>query len=133
MFAGSCDTALKSRPGSLRIICGREFLITTATDAGKELKMWNKPFKPPLLKNVSKPPLQQEQCESLSPPRPAKKRKLLIHIVDDEELSPRTPIVHSSAVNAARKPLISIKNPVTAAQAVAPASSGHEGYYIVLW
>jgi DNA repair and recombination protein RAD54B len=98
--------------------------------------MWNKPFKPPLLKQVPKPAVrdvQDDSFEDSSPPRPAKKRRLLIHVVDDSPPQSRTLPTHSLAVNAPRKPLLSVANHVAAAQAASPLSDGQEGYYLILW
>jgi DNA repair and recombination protein RAD54B len=101
--------------------------------------MWNKPFKPPLLKQVPKPAVrdvqdvQDDPFETSSPPRPAKKRRLLIHVVDDSPPQSRTRPTHSPAANAPRKPLLSVTNPVAAAQAASPPSDGQEGYYLILW
>jgi hypothetical protein len=100
--------------------------------------MWNKPFKPPLLKQVSRPPgekasVEKETCELSLSPRPAKKRRL-IHIVDDDDPLPsRTTPAIPSTFNAPRKPLINVLNPIAAAQATSPVIDGHEGFYLVLW
>jgi len=93
--------------------------------------MWNKPFKPPLLKKVPKPAVEDDSFEPLSPPRPAKKRRL-IHI-DNSPPACRTLPTNSIAVNAPRKPLLTVTNPVAAAQAAASPSDGPEGYYLILW
>ena len=100
--------------------------------------MWNKPFKPPLLKNVSRPPmekapLEKETFESSFSPRPIKKRRLTQIVDDDDPLPSKTTPTNSSAFNVPRKPLISVLNPVAAAQATSPGADGHEGYYLVLW
>lgn len=94
--------------------------------------MWNKPFKPPLLKQVSKLAVQDDSFETSSPPRPAKKRRL-IHVVDDSPPQLKTLPTHSPAVNAPRKPLLSVTNPVASVQASPPPSDGKEGYYLILW
>jgi DNA repair and recombination protein RAD54B len=94
--------------------------------------MWNKPFKPPLLKQIPKPIVKDKSFEPISPPRPAKKRRL-IHIVDDSPPSSRTISTNSPAVNTPRKPLITVTNPVAVIQAAVPPSEGPEGYYLVLW
>src|SRR5277367_7171168 len=94
--------------------------------------MWNKPFKPPLLKKVPKPAVEDDSFEPLSPPRPAKKRRF-IHIVDNSPPACRTLPTNSIAVNAPRKPLLTVTNPVAAAQAAASPSDGPEGYYLILW
>lgn len=95
--------------------------------------MWNKPFKPPLLKQVPMPAGKDNSSEILSPPRPAKKRRLLMHVVDDNPTQPKTLPTHSPAVNALRKPLLSVTNPVVAAQADSQSSDDLEGYYLILW
>jgi DNA repair and recombination protein RAD54B len=94
--------------------------------------MWNKPFKPPLLKQVPKPAVKDDSFEPISPPRPAKKR-CVINIVDDSPPACRTLPTNSPAVNAPRKPLLTVTNLVAAAQAAVPPSDGPEGYYLILW
>jgi hypothetical protein len=114
--------------------------------------MWSKPFKPPLLKSLQKtveirstepkqePALTTQQSTTDKPidldlepsPRPFKKRRL-IHIIEDDESSQQATPTISAAVKAPRKPLITVKNPIAAAQGTGPASDGPEGYYLVLW
>lgn len=95
-----------------------------------------KPFKPPaLLKKVEKPvsvDLTASDSDSEIQYRPYKKRKLLTHTV--EELAKKTLTPASQAVNAPRKPLLVVKNPVDIKEAAPSApKEGPEGYYMVLW
>lgn len=102
-----------------------------------------KPFRPPLLKSVPKPPnpvdefsdvqvISDSEEEILTKPV-AKKRRLLIH--DVEEAPKIKAPTTSLAANAPRKPLVVVKNPVESNQT--PNSSenttGLDGYYLVLW
>jgi DNA repair and recombination protein RAD54B len=96
-----------------------------------------KPFKPPLLKSVTKPPTidltdSKDDSDDEHQYRPAKKRRL-IHVV--EESPPKPKAIASSAVNAPRKPLLLVKNPTNIRQpADSEVESGSiEGYYIALW
>jgi DNA repair and recombination protein RAD54B len=97
----------------------------------------NKPFRPPLLKSRPKAEainltrIPESDDESEINPRPYKKRKLLVHIVDDSPPSKITP--SSSAVQAPRKPLLVVKNPSKPKTIVKESSVGLEGYYMVLW
>src|ERR1700712_3555515 len=96
--------------------------------------MWNKPFKPPLIKPVpgtSEPPIKHEASEYST--QPATKKRRLIHIVDDGLVSSRSLPTNSPAVNEHRKPLVSIRNTGVAAQAAAQNDDESEGYYTVLW
>jgi hypothetical protein len=100
------------------------------------LKMF-KPFKPPLLQSSDKQPLGNSHKSKLEPefqPRPHKRRKLLVHYVEDSP--PKTLPTASAAVNAPRKPLLMIKNPTETNKSVevaTVASDCPEGYYMVLW
>ena len=100
--------------------------------------MWNKPFKPPLLKHVLNPPgerslVEKEACEPSLSLGPAKKRRLIEIEHDDDPIpSRRTPTIPPT-FNAPRKPVINVLNHVAAAQATSPVLHGHEGFYIVLW
>lgn len=90
-----------------------------------------KPFKPLTLKAPAKPIIESQEVVVPDSPRPAKRRRLLIH---DNNDGPSEPIVTiSSAVAAPRKPLLPVKNPVAFAQATAPTEYSPEGYYTVLW
>ncbi len=89
-----------------------------------------KPFKPPLLKSIEKP-ASIDLTESDEEPHPSKKRKLLIHVVEDSPPPARTST--SSADLAPRKPLLVVKNPVELKSTQGAAVEGPEGYYIVLW
>ncbi|KAA8568379.1 hypothetical protein MFRU_029g00970 [Monilinia fructicola] len=100
-----------------------------------------KPFRPPLLKSVPKPSKQSDDFsdvqvisdseeEILTKPV-AKKRRLLIHDVDDAS-EIKAPIT-SSTTNAPRRPLVVVKNLVEANQPQSSSQSGFEGYYLVLW
>lgn len=125
----------KSRPLSPLSFL-RVYEPTTRHQREWRVMMWNKPFKPPLLKQAPKPVVRNAQddlSETSSPPRQAKKRRLLIHVVDDSPPQSRTLPTHSPAVNAPRKPLLNITNPVAAAQAASTPCDGREGYYLVLW
>jgi hypothetical protein len=107
-------------------------------DSFSRNKMWNKPFKPPLLKHVSKPPgekalVEREACEPSLSPRPAKKRRLIEVEDDDDSLPSRRIPTIPPTFNAPRKPLINVLNPVAVAQATSPVIDGHEGFYLVLW
>lgn len=99
-----------------------------------------KPFKPPLLKRIQSKSAPIDltessdhgsESESDEEPthRPAKRRRLLVHVVEDSP--PRPKIQTSSAVSAPRKPLIvkSTNEPKPAQ----PDSQSPEGYYMVLW
>lgn len=102
-----------------------------------------KPFRPPLLKSAPKPSkpvdefsdvqvISDSEEEILTKPV-AKKRRLLIHNVE-EAPEIRAPIA-SSAANAPRKPLMVVKNPVEATQALTTSENptSIDGYYLVLW
>jgi DNA repair and recombination protein RAD54B len=93
-----------------------------------------KPFKPPLLKEIEKTfsiDLTVSDSEAENHPRPNKKRKLLIHTV---EAPVKTFPPKSQAANAPRKPLLVVRNPTNAEEAVSsPPEEGHLGYYRVLW
>jgi DNA repair and recombination protein RAD54B len=93
-----------------------------------------KPFKPPLLKKVEKPAPVDLTASDSDPEiqhRPYKKRKLLIHRV--EESPTKTAPIASPAVLASRKPLLVVKNPSETKEPPSSDSEGPEGYYIVLW
>lgn len=101
-------------------------------------KMWNKPFKPPLLKHVSKPPeekglVERETCEPSLSSGPSKKRRLIEIDEGDDSLPSRRILTIPPTFDAPRKPLIKILNPVAAAQATSPVIDVHEGFYLVLW
>jgi hypothetical protein len=91
-----------------------------------------KPFKPPLLKSAAKPAsIDLTESDDEPQPRPFKKRKLLIHVVED---SPPPAKTHaSSVVLAPRKPLLLVKNPTELNSTQDPSAERPEGYYIVLW
>jgi DNA repair and recombination protein RAD54B len=95
-----------------------------------------KPFKPPaLLKKVEKP-LSVDLTGSDSEPdiqhRPNKKRKLLVHTVEEPVKKTLPPA--SQAVNAPRKPLLVVKNPIKTKEVASSAlEEGPQGYYLVLW
>jgi DNA repair and recombination protein RAD54B len=97
----------------------------------------NKPFRPPLLKSRPKAEeidltrIPESGDESEINPRPYKKRKLLVHVVDDSPPSKITP--SSSAVHAPRKPLLVMKNPSESKAIAKETPTGLEGYYMVLW
>lgn len=63
--------------------------------------------------------------------RPFKKRKLLVHIVEDSP--PKKTAFVSAAASAPRKPLLLVKNPAIPKPHADAASDGLEGYYLVLW
>ena len=128
----SCDQAF-NRIASLPLRdCRRIDKIETSTAPRVRYMMWNKPFKPPLLKQVPKPALKDDSFEPLSPPRPAKKRRF-IHVISDSPPPSRPLSRNSPAIDAPRKPLLTVTNPVAAAQSAAPSSEGPEGYYLILW
>jgi DNA repair and recombination protein RAD54B len=104
-----------------------------------------KPFRPPLLKSVPRAaPVRAEvdtsdtqvisDSEEEILTRPTKKRRLLIHEVDE---APKTkvPIV-STAASAPRKPLLVVANsaePSKPTNAPSKKASAVEKYYLVLW
>jgi hypothetical protein len=95
-----------------------------------------KPFKPPaLLRKVEKPvsvDLTASDSESEIQHRPYKKRRLLVHTVEEPVKKTLPPA--SQAVNAPRKPLLVVKNTVDNKEAASSAlAEGPEGYYMVLW
>ncbi|TVY19385.1 DNA repair and recombination protein RAD54B [Lachnellula arida] len=93
-----------------------------------------KPFKPPSLKVAPKrEPIVVESSDEEDglKHRPYKKRKLLYVDVEKVPDSPRKKA--SSAVNAPRKPLLPVKNPIETKKSVDDGAEGLEGYYIVLW
>ena len=93
-----------------------------------------KPFKPPLLKNASQPKpivVDSSDEEDEIKPRPYKKRKLLY--IDIEKVPASPPKKSSSGVNAPRKPLLPVKNPIESGKFVDDGAEGLEGYYNVLW
>jgi DNA repair and recombination protein RAD54B len=90
-----------------------------------------KPFKPPLLKSVAElASIDLTESDDEPLPHPSKKRKLLIHVVEDSPPPARAP---SSAVLAPRKPLLVVKNPMDLKSTQDAAAESPEGYYIVLW
>ncbi|KAG0646852.1 DNA repair and recombination rad54B [Hyphodiscus hymeniophilus] len=94
-----------------------------------------KPFKPPALLEKVEKSVSVDLTASDSEPeilsRPYKKRKLLIHSV--EESTQKTLVHASQAVNAPRKPLLVVKNPIeTKETACAAPKDGLDGYYMVL-
>jgi DNA repair and recombination protein RAD54B len=102
-----------------------------------------KPFKQPLLKRIEKPApasidlnadidvdLTISDSDQEREARPQKKRKLLLHVVED---SPPKALPISKAVNAPRKPLLTVKNPIESRQPSSNTSDFLEGYYNVLW
>jgi hypothetical protein len=100
--------------------------------------MFRKPFKPPF-KSVaqviedSEEEIEEEELVDLTAsPRPRKKRRL-IHIVPDSPPKATPLLAFSKSVNAPRKPLLPVVNPLVAVKAVAPANNAPEGYYMVLW
>jgi len=94
-----------------------------------------KPFKPPLLKQVEKSApvdltVSDSECEEV--PRPYKKRKLLVHNV--EERVTKTVAPSSQAASAPRKPLLVVKSLIESKESTSSASDGgFDGYYLVLW
>ena len=92
-----------------------------------------KPFKPPLLKKIENSvsvDLTVSDSELEIQHRPYKKRKLLIHEVEQKPTN--IPPVASQAASASRKPLLLVANPSETKEPVlSPKSS--EGYYMVLW
>jgi DNA repair and recombination protein RAD54B len=95
-----------------------------------------KPFKPPLLKSVAKSasiaPIDLTESDDEPVHRPYKKRKLLVHVVEDSPPPTKVPSA-SSAVLAPRKPLIVVKNPTELKSTQDASVEGPEGYYMVLW
>jgi hypothetical protein len=95
-----------------------------------------KPFKPPLLKSVAKPasisPIDLTESDDEPVHRPYKKRKLLVHVVEDSPPPTKAPNA-SSAVLAPRKPLLVVKNPTELRPTYDAFAEGPEGYYMVLW
>lgn len=94
-----------------------------------------KPFKPPLLKSVKKSTVDLTEPDSdpeFPQSRPNKKRRL-IHVVEDSPPPSKAPPYSSLAVNATRKPLLVVKNPVETKTSSDHSSEGLEGYYMVLW
>jgi DNA repair and recombination protein RAD54B len=95
-----------------------------------------KPFKPPLLKSVAKPapvaPIDLTESDDEPVHHPYKKRKLLIHVVEDSPPPTKAPRV-SSAAFAPRKPLVLVKNPTELKTTQDASADGPEGYYLVLW
>lgn len=105
--------------------------------------MW-KPFKPPafkspLLKSSVKPSdksivvSETDNDDDSAYKSPPPKRKRLIHIVEDDDPPPLKKLNSIVAINAPRKPLLSLKSHVTLSQAGPPSTEGPEGYFLVLW
>ena len=94
-----------------------------------------KPFKPPLSReavSLVSLDLTGSDSEIEVESRPYKKRKLLVHTVE-EQVSKTRPRA-TQAVKAPRKPLLIVNNPVDSIEVASHApQEGHEGYYIVLW
>ncbi|KAK0124492.1 helicase [Cadophora gregata] len=90
-----------------------------------------KPFKPPALKSAARP-VPNDDAVPESPPRPAKKRKLLERRIGDSPPKKAVASV-SSGVLAPRKPLIPVKNPEYLKSASEATSDPPESYYQVLW
>jgi DNA repair and recombination protein RAD54B len=96
-----------------------------------------KPFRPPLLKAKAKPEeidlasIPESDDDSEINPRPYKKRRVLVHIVEDSPPSNKAP--SSSAVHAPRKPLVVVKKSVEPSLSAKDNLDGLEGYYMVLW
>jgi hypothetical protein len=110
-----------------RVSPQRAFLLQSTST-----KMF-KPFKPPLLKKVDKPAhidskVSDLEFESQSPP--TKKRRLLVSYVPDSPQQVRT---STSAVNAPRKPLLIVNEPLKPNSSSPGVLGSPEGYYMVLW
>lgn len=94
-----------------------------------------RPFKPPLLKNFApRKAIKEEripESDDESEVRPYKKRKLVVHGVNDP--SPVKPVAVSAAVLDPRKPLLAIKNSIEPKAASQSSNDCPEGYYMVLW
>jgi DNA repair and recombination protein RAD54B len=95
-----------------------------------------KPFKPPLLKSVAKPtpsaPIDLTGSDDEPIHHPYKKRKLLIHIVEDSPPPTNAPPASLAAL-APRKPLFVVKNSNDLNSTRNASAEGPEGYYMVLW
>ena len=93
-----------------------------------------KPFKSPLLMTVKKPTkadLTLSNSDAEIQPRPYKKRRLLVHHVPQSP--PKSLPSTTTAVNASRKPLLTINNPIKSSNPSSAVSEGPEGCYMVLW
>ncbi|KAE8451950.1 hypothetical protein EG329_002114 [Mollisiaceae sp. DMI_Dod_QoI] len=94
-----------------------------------------KPFRPPLLKNFApKKPVEVEripESDDESDARPYKKRKLLVHVVEDSP--PKKAVTASAGVSAPRKPLLVVKNSSEPKSSLDSQDDYPEGYYMVLW
>jgi DNA repair and recombination protein RAD54B len=95
-----------------------------------------KPFKPPLPKPVTRTEktevdLTVSDSEDEVLHRPYKKRKLLMHIIEDSP--PKKAVVTSAVSNAPRKPLLVVRNATDSKQVQSTSSATPEGHYSVLW
>lgn len=96
--------------------------------------MFRKPFKPPLLQRRPQIPQEppREDVEVSGPP--AKKRRISQGTQDEPPEATKVASSASPAATVPRKPLLSVRNSVTAADVLKqPVGDGAEGYYTVLW
>jgi uncharacterized protein (DUF2345 family) len=89
--------------------------------------MLNKPFRPPLLKQISRPSTEEET--KYLDEQPAKRRRVNSNLKDDGSDNRS----HPGVVAVFREPLLRITNPRAAASATGSLSNAVEGYYTVLW
>lgn len=124
--------SLKSRFSRRVSILKNNITLPSLHQKGKMFK----PFKPPLLKSVAKSapiaPIDLTESDDEPVHRPYKKRKLLVHVVEDSPPLIIAPHV-SSAVLIPRKPLLVVKNSNELKSTQDASVEGPEGYYMVLW
>ena len=107
-----------------------------------------KPFKPPLLKNVTRAvDVDLTGDSSSSSSSPAKRRReeeevirespprKLIRVEHEvvKDNPPKRTVLGSDKANQPRRPLLVVNNGVTPNSASQKMSEGVEGYYMVLW
>lgn len=93
--------------------------------------MTGKPFRPPLLSKLEKPatPVYKDRDEPQ-----AKKRRTSSDLNDNAKLpAPHLVFKKPGISSVPRKPLLAVKNPTGATQAIQPLDGGFENYYNVLW
>ncbi|KAI9814176.1 MAG: helicase [Pycnora praestabilis] len=89
--------------------------------------MFNRPFRPPL-RNQSLP-----TYDSSNEQPSAKRRRVSSHKNAPELLQNDSSALQQKPQSIARKPLLTVRNPVAAAEEVDPANGSVEGCYTVLW
>ena len=93
--------------------------------------MFGKPFRSPLLKQI---PSAASPEETVIGGHPAKRRRLDDGIKKADNLrGPQLVFKNAGISSLPRKPLLAVKNPNAASEAITPSEGDTETYYNVLW